>query len=87
MPDIHIKVADVERLKAELAKSNRAVKDALRAVDSALRTADWNDANSKSFENTFAAARRKVAGFEADAVEMERFLARVIAQAKSMGAK
>jgi hypothetical protein len=85
MPDIHIKVADVERLKSEVTKADKLITDAIRAVDSALRSADWNDANSKAFASQFESAKRKASGFATDAAEMNRFLTRIIEQAKSMG--
>lgn len=85
MPDIHIKVTDVERLKSALTKADKDITEALRLVESALRSADWSDANSKAFAGKFETAKRKVSGFAAEANDMSTFLARVIQQAKSMG--
>lgn len=85
MPDIHIKVSDVQRIKSELAKADKAIAAALKSVESALTSADWSDANSRAFATDFDAARRKAEGFTKDAVALNRFLGKVIDQAKALG--
>jgi hypothetical protein len=87
VPDIHITVSDVERIKSELTRANTAIADALRKVDSAIQSADWKDANASAFAQRYDVTKRRTAQFAADYGELSRTLQRVIDQARAMGLK
>lgn len=84
MPDIHISIPDVERLRGDLRAAKTQVEASVKKVEDSLRSADWNDANSKSFGQQLAAAKRGTKAFTAEADQLDRFLGRVLDQAKRM---
>lgn len=83
---IHIKIPDVERIRSELRAAEKEMMASINKVESALRGADWKDSNRREFERKLADAKRKVTGFTADATQLDRYLGRVIDQAKALGA-
>lgn len=87
MPDIHIKISDVERLRSTLSASKNEITNSLRKVEQSLRSADWQDSNRTSFEDQLKTAGQKISQFANDAEQLDRYLSRVISQAKSMGIK
>ena len=81
---IRIKISDVERVRGSIIQAEKAIKQALQGVDSALKAADWQDSNRRNFEEKWKTARA-AADFDRSAQDLDRQLSRVIEKAKTLG--
>jgi hypothetical protein len=81
---IHIKIEDVERLRAQLRRAGADIEQSVKSVQDTLERADWRDQNRAEFERAFAQARARVAQFAADAQALDQHQSRVITQAKQL---
>lgn len=87
MPDIHISIRDVERVRSELRAAEKSIQASIKKVESTLRSADWADPNRREFERKLGDATRPVTTFTTSGVgELDAYLNKVIAQAKALGA-
>jgi hypothetical protein len=83
MADIHIKVADVEKVRSELNRAEKEIKAAMDRVLSTLNGADWKDRNRTEFEGSLRTAKASLDAFARAVPDLNSFLSRVISHARS----
>lgn len=85
MPDVHISIRDVERLRTKVADAKKTLLESAKGVSSASDHADWKDANSRKFDQEWAKVKNNIDSAAKDLDLLHSFLGKVVDHAKQMG--
>lgn len=75
---IDVNPADLRRIVAALSQCEANAAAALTPAKSALKSAKWNDAQRRKFEEMLNASDKKLKRFTEDSAEMKQFLNKLI---------